>query len=657
MKNNNNQIQLSEELHDDITHLEVESATALVEIGQWYWITSTDHKEVEYVWLGCVMQIGSNFVELYEPRSSSGTSYTRVHFNDFQSRLKFEPNAKSVIDEKIKSSQKACNAYLDEVKAITARLGLVSNLTIQNPDVKHSTALTVMSGQANVKDYENALIKAKKEDLPQLFDKIKDSHKEIAKWMMAESMPLEASVEQMKLSINQIDDRIFNVSLYAGLTERVTKIADGEAAAYPEKLRVMQRRLYMDEECLLSYQHGGMEFKDIGEFDVWLSQPENRDRVLPFERCMVAMRVRRNRKERESDGSLRDALINFSFDLADKYTYMYIRNGEQIFRMDCDLDFGQMIFPDKSMFNPDESLMVKMSGKRVDKMMSVREYDHIVAEMRVQKALYDQWMIDNPDPKKEGDWHGSMHHYNNPYRNYSTIHESEWRPFDQTNVYFDECMADIEKQVNQYNRIAFIIQGLFDRSEVLHPHPPVKTWEPASFSRSVELVFDANMILAEGELPDFEAYRTLCNSSMDGNSVVVGQEMYWKKKEAEKECRRMDASWRERDHPRPKTFEPYGNDGPGYVARIKLWKPKAQQATFTWYRERLSGGGGYYKAPILTTISVPASSLFNISAYKLGDFKQFFKDPRTRAQYLKWAPMLIAAEEYWAGNTKVSEPV
>lgn len=26
------------------------------------------------------------------------------------------------------------------------------------------------------------------------------------------------------------------------------------------------------------------------------------------------------------------------------------------------------------------------------------------------------------------------------------------------------------------------------------------------------------------------------------------------------------------------------------------------------------------------------------------------------AQYLKWAPMLIAAEEYWAGNLSIKEP-
>ena len=42
---------------------------------------------------------------------------------------------------------------------------------------------------------------------------------------------------------------------------------------------------------------------------------------------------------------------------------------------------------------------------------------------------------------------------------------------------------------------------------------------------------------------------------------------------------------------------------------------------------------------------------------KPGDFKQFFADPRTRADYLEWAAYLLEAEEYHAGNRDVHTPV
>ncbi len=59
------------------------------------------------------------------------------------------------------------------------------------------------------------------------------------------------------------------------------------------------------------------------------------------------------------------------------------------------------------------------------------------------------------------------------------------------------------------------------------------------------------------------------------------------------------------------------------------------------------------EGPIQTGVTVPASELFNVDAYKPGDFKQFYVDPRTRAGYLQWVEMLLAAEEYHAGNLKV----
>ena len=44
--------------------------------------------------------------------------------------------------------------------------------------------------------------------------------------------------------------------------------------------------------------------------------------------------------------------------------------------------------------------------------------------------------------------------------------------------------------------------------------------------------------------------------------------------------------------------------------------------------------------------------LFNISAYTPDDFKQFFADPRTRANYLAWAPLLLVAEDWHAGKLR-----
>ena len=60
-------------------------------------------------------------------------------------------------------------------------------------------------------------------------------------------------------------------------------------------------------------------------------------------------------------------------------------------------------------------------------------------------------------------------------------------------------------------------------------------------------------------------------------------------------------------------------------------------------------GWGHHEheyADVTSTFSCKTSKVFNVSAYAPGDFKQFFNDPRTRADYVRWAPFLLTAEEW-----------
>lgn len=104
------------------------------------------------------------------------------------------------------------------------------------------------------------------------------------------------------------------------MIEEIVQFASGRPAVETEKLRVFQRMLFCDEEALLAYDDGGMDITNIQSFDAWLARPVNRDRILPYPRCVVAMRVRRNKKDRESDGTLRGLLRNMHLAEVDKYT-------------------------------------------------------------------------------------------------------------------------------------------------------------------------------------------------------------------------------------------------------------------------------------------------------------------------------------------------
>lgn len=643
-----------------------------VAVGQWYWVSdierrwntdSDGHVNVPYEWMGCVMQVGSNYLKLEEPRASGGTRTIRVHFENFWQTLRRELNPESVIQGQVAHFQGVATAHLASIQAITARLGVTRQGAIggpgsqatQNAPTEASNALVTLSGQVDVKAYERSLVLAKETQLPELFKAVKAANEEVVRWMSASALPMLAMAQGMDGIVQDITDRIFNVSLYAGLTEQVVQCCEGEPAAFADKLHVFQRMGFMDEECLINYRHGGMEFSNIEQFDAWISEPENRDRILPFPRCLVAMRVRRSVKNRSWDGTLAGAFIKIQMAQEDKLTFLYIRNGQQVFRLSCDLEFDAKIFPDRDAFDPSEPMMVKMFAGRIDTMISRHDYEERVAADERRKTKYKEW--DKANPASTWDKEKGPRDWSNPHRENRNFRPSEWVPFDPSSVYFDDIANKVSQDVKKYNRVSTILQGLFDRSAVLHPHPPVKTWTPAGFAAAIELVYDGSDALHDGEAPDFEAYRAQCNASLAVGSLVIGQDLAWAVKEAEKENKRIDNDWRSKrkgDHER---FRPYGNPGPGFLARVADWKPRSRQAGFVWNRKRQTNGSPYsgerYGDPIRCTLTVPAAELFNVSAYKLGDFKRFFQDSRTRGEYLQWAPMLLTAEEYHAGNAKV----
>jgi len=124
---------------------------------------------------------------------------------------------------------------------------------------------------------------------------------------------------------------------------------------------------------------------------------------------------------------------------------------------------------------------------------------------------------------------------------------------------------------------------------------------------------------------------------------------------AAKEGERRSQDWRlrgsEREY-RLAEYYPFGNPGPGKLARVAKFQKRARRCVYTWSRDRLRRTWGGSET-VQATFACSADEGLNVDAYKPGDFHQFFDDPRTRADYLQWAPVLLAAEEYHAGNRKV----
>lgn len=661
---------------DDKELVPIESATSKAnegrllhrepQVGDWYWTTS-HRKEYDYEnkkwldhtvrWLGCVTHVGSNFVKLHEAGEEHGAN-VRIHFDDFFDRCEYEPHPDEVIAEKVDKHKKKTLELMAEVDEVTKRLMLSQITTL--PAAAESNSLVPISGTQDVKSYQLALVKAKEEDLPAIFKKIEESNKSMARWMRAKLIPLQASSEGLKKTIDVIDQRIFNVELYAGIVEAVKKVRRGKPAPPTEKIRVMQRRAYMDEECLANYQAGGMEFADIADFDKWISRSENMERILPFPRTVIAFRVRRIPKERPGY----HPFVKFQLEQEDKFTYLYIRNGAQLWRLATGIDFSSELFPDFDHYILKGGKVWARTDRygKVEEMVTDADYLELEVHRRERRDELEKKKAENhrlykkaKDKDKKREIERASWDIN---RALDSVKEDlkGYEPFTPESVWYDDIGKHVSDNLRAHNRVIVILQGILDRSTVLHPHPPWQLSSETGFNDAVELVYDSARVLTSGDAPDFEAYRRRLNSTLRDGSLTIGQEDFWLLREGKIETKRRENAPYDRhrssyysDNVRER-FKPYGDPGPGFLARCVAYDPTEQLAIYRWQRPPRNATWRTDHKRLPDSIKVPADKLFNVDAYTPGDFKIFFADPRTRADYLQWAPLLLEAEEAWAGN-------
>lgn len=609
--------------------------------GQWYWVTCEDYRGKNVRWLGCVTHLGSNYIELSRAGVYNGGETERVHLKDFHKACEAEPNAEQIIREYVTEHQQETQRLMAEVHRVTASLSITPRRELDSGS--ETQALVLRSKGVDVKSYKKALVKAKEKTLPKLFEQIKKNNEQMGAWMQAALLPLEAEVEALEPAIELIEGRIFNVELYAGLVEQVKQIKKGEPAAISEPVHLFQRRAYMDEECLANYKTGGMEFKHLTDFDRWVVKTENLSRLLPHPRCILAFQVRRKEKKRETV-SIDDFIrLIFSHEREyDKLTFLYMRNGEQVFRLNTGIEFGAQLFPDSERSNLNGMIYAKYDWNKIEKVIGESEYQGLIEDyakvrerhadvardLRARKVPRDEWWKEpgySSREPQEDDYHGKY---------------IQWTP---ETVYYDDIAKFIQDQIDKHNRLVLVLQGLLDRSPVFHPHPPWQLWSPEGFGQAIRLIYDDTRGLVSGPAPDFEAYRAKLNESLEVGSITVGQDDFWQRVEAAKYNRACHNNWRIRHHPDVETYSPYGNPGPGTVATVNRISKKGCSYSWTKDRERKTWR---HHGLVTCNLTVPTAKVLNASAYNSGDFHLFFDDPRTRADYLEWAWLLLTCEEY-----------
>ena len=613
----------SEMLTDDNADRIVEDNPNEPVAGRWFWLKPTPSLKDQTPHLWCIEKVGSNFVHFqrYDERQ-----YDRLSFAEFYERATRELNAEEISNTKVNELQAETKRLMAEVQTT------MGSLHVGQAGVNETQALQRVDGSAAaIPAYKNALVTAKDKILPDLFKEIKETTEAIAHWMKLPLVGMKVGFTQQKPLMEAIEGRIFNIDLYAGLSEQLIQIQDGKTAEHDAKIHIFQRRHYMDEESLLNYKVGGMNFNQIEKFDAWLLDAENLNRILPFDRSVVAFRVRRY--DRRSDENVKgmEGIMQLMFEREqDRKTFLYFRNGQKVFRLTTSIDFGEKLFPDM------EDFLTALSGTMYVKHYNGQNPGFITeGDFLQRKEVYEKKLA--TDRLKGGDnlWH--LERENPAY---------EWKPFSKDDLYYDELMEQHSKEMEKHNRVILLLQGILDRTPVMHPHPKWQLWEQNGFEQALKPVYDVDMALVSGPPPSFEAYRDRLAETLVPGCRTIGQQEVW----CARELRKEQEAARYRGFNVPTTYYgSTGNPGPGTVAIMR--KGAKGKAKFNFVRESVR----YPYDPVKDTIEVSFERLLNVEAYQLGDYKQFFQDPRTRADYMKWAPSLLRAEEEKTLNTVTKE--
>lgn len=157
---------------------------------------------------------------------------------------------------------------------------------------------------------------------------------------------LELAATKWGEQLDRLNYAIESINLYLGRDEHFTCIQEGDPAPADEPITIRQTVLYMDEECALRADEGGIDFKTIDDFDRWLCEPEHLRQVLPEGKGIVALRLRREEKF-YADATVWEKII---FNQANGGTYILVRNGQKLWRIWNNLELPGHLFPTRAEF-------------------------------------------------------------------------------------------------------------------------------------------------------------------------------------------------------------------------------------------------------------------------------------------------------------------
>jgi hypothetical protein len=297
-------------------------------------------------------------------------------------------------------------------------------------EVKHDTAL-IMRRTMDV------IISNKKRELEKITAKIQNS------------------IIAFKKQIAKIYRVIVTLELYLGIQESIIQIQEGQPASVDDPIHIRQGLMYMDEEVGDPWDTGeGISWKQLSDFDQWLTRNDNYKKVIPEKKGIAAFKARR---EKRDTSYIDDAMVKMNMAEEDEATFLLMRNGDNLYRIITDkIEFRPRLFPKRN------ELQKAYELYRVAELAEEKGDDHIWSDE--ERKLNDQFGTDFE--------------------------------FKIGNTY-EETKEMAEDHVFFYKMRFALLQGILERTQIFAPTPePIKLFDAMTLERGlVRLVYDDELTL------------------------------------------------------------------------------------------------------------------------------------------------------------------
>lgn len=299
------------------------------------------------------------------------STYTYL-VQDFLDSFEFEPDAMAVREQEIAEAQRLIQDKQQEIVRISADPGYVMGLLSHDGAAQQSEEAGQIDFEAGLPSPETGtqqIATVAKSDIHRLQAQLTNQRiiaqaqsnllnlktHELQEVVLAltpyfseRGAAAMASASEAITYVKKIEEGLATLGLYTGEGVEVIRHYQGQSANKAEPLALRQRKLYLDEESLISAAEGGADFQNLDEFLRQLhTSPEFLQRVLPEPRDIVAIQYRRKNKDYGKPGSLIDAYLNAGKNAINMTAFLLIRDGENLTTVHSPLEHMTRLFPTK----------------------------------------------------------------------------------------------------------------------------------------------------------------------------------------------------------------------------------------------------------------------------------------------------------------------